>query len=197
MVLCLCFTMHVFSQNLTIKGVVLDETGQSVIGATVLEEGTENGTITNLDGEFFLTVAKGKSLVISYIGFETQRIRVVNEKHSELLDEVVVVGYGVKQKRSTMTTAISKMDQKVLQNAALSNAAQALQGTVSGLRVTNTSGAPGSAPTIVLRGGAGIESAGSPLVVVDGVVRSMSDINPSDIESIQVLKDAASTAICQ
>lgn len=202
-VLCLCFTMHVFSQNLTIKGVVLDETGQSVIGATVLEEGTENGTITNLDGEFFLTVAKGKSLVISYIGFETQRIRVVNEKQlkiilhedSELLDEVVVVGYGVKQKRSTMTTAISKMDQKVLQNAALSNAAQALQGTVSGLRVTNTSGAPGSAPTIVLRGGAGIESAGSPLVVVDGVVRSMSDINPSDIESIQVLKDAASTAI--
>ena len=111
MVLCLCFTMHVFSQNLTIKGVVLDETGQSVIGATVLEEGTENGTITNLDGEFFLTVAKGKSLVISYIGFETQRIRVVNEKQlkiilhedSELLDEVVVVGYGVKQKRSTMT----------------------------------------------------------------------------------------------
>lgn len=203
MVLCLCFTMHVFSQNLTIKGVVLDETGQSVIGATVLEEGTENGTITNLDGEFFLIVAKGKSLVISYIGFETQRIRVVNEKQlkiilhedSELLDEVVVVGYGVKQKRSTMTTAISKMDQKVLQNAALSNAAQALQGTVSGLRVTNTSGAPGSAPTIVLRGGAGIESAGSPLVVVDGVVRSMSDINPSDIESIQVLKDAASTAI--
>jgi len=202
-VLCLCFTMHVFSQNLTIKGVVLDETGQSVIGATVLEEGTENGTITNLDGEFFLTVAKGKSLVISYIGFETQRIRVVNEKQlkiilhedSELLDEVVVVGYGVKQKRSTMTTAISKMDQKVLQNAALSNAAQALQGTVSGLRVTNTSGAPGSAPTIVLRGGAGIESAGSPLVVVDGVVRSMDDINPSDIESIQVLKDAASTAI--
>ena len=150
-----------------------------------------------------MTVAKGKSLVISYIGFETQRIRVVNEKQlkiilhedSELLDEVVVVGYGVKQKRSTMTTAISKMDQKVLQNAALSNAAQALQGTVSGLRVTNTSGAPGSAPTIVLRGGAGIESAGSPLVVVDGVVRSMSDINPSDIESIQVLKDAASTAI--
>ncbi len=191
------------AQSLTVNGVVLDESGQSVIGATVLEEGTENGTITNLDGKFTLQVEKGKSLVISYIGFETQRVRAVNEKQlkiilhedSELLDEVVVVGYGVKQKRSTMTTAISKMDQKVLQNAAFSNAAQALQGTVSGLRVTNTSGAPGSAPTIVLRGGAGIESAGSPLVVVDGVVRSMSDINPSDIESIQVLKDAASTAI--
>ena len=203
LILCLWCTIQLMAQDLTVNGVVLDETGQSVIGATVLEEGTENGTITNLDGEFTLTVAKGKALVISYIGFETQRVRAVNEKQlkiilhedSKLLDEVVVVGYGVKQKRSTMTTAISKMDQKVLQNAALSNAAQALQGTVSGLRVTNTSGAPGSAPTIVLRGGAGIESAGSPLVVVDGVVRSMSDINPSDIESIQVLKDAASTAI--
>ena len=196
-------TVQLMAQSLTVNGVVLDESSQAVIGATVLEEGTENGTITNLDGEFTLQVEKGKALVISYIGFETQRIRAVNEKQlkiilhedSELLDEVVVVGYGVKQKRSTMTTAISKMDQKVLQNAALSNAAQALQGTVSGLRVTNTSGAPGSAPTIVLRGGAGIESAGSPLVVVDGVVRSMDDINPSDIESIQVLKDAASTAI--
>ena len=146
------------AQSLTVNGVVLDESSQAVIGATVLEEGTENGTITNLDGEFTLQVEKGKALVISYIGFETQRVRAVNEKQlkiilhedSELLDEVVVVGYGVKQKRSTMTTAISKMDQKVLQNAALSNAAQALQGTVSGLRVTNTSGAPGSAPTIVL-----------------------------------------------
>lgn len=203
LILCLWCTMYAFAQSLTVTGVVVDNTGQSAIGATVVEEGTDNGTITNLDGQFTLTVEKGKTLVISYVGFATQRVRVTSEKQlkiilhedSELLDEVVVVGYGVKQKRSTMTTAISKMDQKVLQNAALSNAAQALQGTVSGLRVTNTSGAPGSAPTIVLRGGAGIESAGSPLVVVDGVVRSMSDINPSDIESIQVLKDAASTAI--
>ena len=130
LILCLWCTIQLMAQDLTVNGVVLDETGQSVIGATVLEEGTENGTITNLDGEFTLTVAKGKALVISYIGFETQRVRAVNEKQlkiilhedSKLLDEVVVVGYGVKQKRSTMTTAISKMDQKVLQNAALSNA---------------------------------------------------------------------------
>ena len=203
LILCLWCTLHAFAQSLTVTGVVLDNTGQTAIGATVVEEGTENGTITNLDGQFTLTVEKGSTLSISYVGFATQHVRVTSERQlkivleedSELLDEVVVVGYGVKQKRSTMTTAISKMDQKVLQNAALSNAAQALQGTVSGLRVTNTSGAPGSAPTIVLRGGAGIESAGSPLVVVDGVVRSMDDINPSDIESIQVLKDAASTAI--
>lgn len=112
--------MQLMAQSLTVNGVVLDESGQSVIGATVLEEGTENGTITNLDGKFTLQVEKGKSLVISYIGFDTQRVRAVNEKQlkiilhedSELLDEVVVVGYGVKQKRSTMTTAISKWTKK-------------------------------------------------------------------------------------
>lgn len=202
LILCL-FSLQLMAQNLIVKGVVLDTTGEPVIGATILEKGTDNGTITNLDGNFSLNVAKGKQIELSYVGFASQTVSVVNDQFlrivlkedTETLDEVVVVGYGVKQKRSTMTTAISKMDDKVLRNAAISNAAQALQGTVSGLRVTNTSGAPGSSPTIVLRGGASIEGAGSPLVVVDGVVRSLQDINPSDIESIQVLKDAASTAI--
>lgn len=202
LILCL-FSLQLMAQNLIVKGVVLDTTGEPVIGATILEKGTDNGTITNLDGNFSLNVAKGKQIEVSYVGFVSQTVSVVNDQFlrivlkedTETLDEVVVVGYGVKQKRSTMTTAISKMDDKVLRNAAISNAAQALQGTVSGLRVTNTSGAPGSSPTIVLRGGASIEGAGSPLVVVDGVVRSLQDINPSDIESIQVLKDAASTAI--
>lgn len=202
LILCL-FSLQLMAQNLIVKGVVLDTTGEPVIGATILEKGTDNGTITNLDGNFSLNVAKGKQIEVSYVGFASQTVSVVNDQFlrivlkedTETLDEVVVVGYGVKQKRSTMTTAISKMDDKVLRNAAISNAAQALQGTVSGLRVTNTSGAPGSSPTIVLRGGASIEGAGSPLVVVDGVVRSLQDINPSDIESIQVLKDAASTAI--
>lgn len=202
LILCL-FSLQLMAQNLIVKGVVLDTTGEPVIGATILEKGTDNGTITNLDGNFSLNVAKGKQIEVSYVGFASQTVSVVNDQFlrivlkedAETLDEVVVVGYGVKQKRSTMTTAISKMDDKVLRNAAISNAAQALQGTVSGLRVTNTSGAPGSSPTIVLRGGASIEGAGSPLVVVDGVVRSLQDINPSDIESIQVLKDAASTAI--
>lgn len=202
LILCL-FSLQLMAQNLIVKGVVLDTTGEPVIGATILEKGTDNGTITNLDGNFSLNVAKGKQIEVSYVGFASQTVSVVNDQFlrivlkedTETLDEVVVVGYGVKQKRSTMTTAISKMDDKVLRNAAISNAAQALQGTVSGLRVTNTSGAPGSSPTIVLRGGASIEGAASPLVVVDGVVRSLQDINPSDIESIQVLKDAASTAI--
>ena len=111
LILCLWCTMYAFAQSLTVTGVVVDNTGQSAIGATVVEEGTDNGTITNLDGQFTLTVEKGKTLVISYVGFATQRVRVTSEKQlkiilhedSELLDEVVVVGYGVKQKRSTMT----------------------------------------------------------------------------------------------
>lgn len=185
------------------KGVVKDALGETVIGASVVVKGTTNGTITGLDGDFSLNnVNKGDIIEISFVGFTTQTFKwdgqdliVTLKEDTQTLEEVVVVGYGVKQKRSTMTTSISKMDNKVLENAAMSNAAQALQGSVSGLRVVNTSGAPGSAPSILLRGGAGIESASQPLVVVDGVVRSMDDINPSDIESIQVLKDAASTAI--
>lgn len=185
------------------KGIVKDVTGETVIGASVVIKGTTNGTITGLDGDFSLNnVNKGDIIEISFVGFTTQTIKwdgqdliVTLKEDTQTLEEVVVVGYGVKQKRSTMTTSISKMDNKVLENAAMSNAAQALQGSVSGLRVVNTSGAPGSAPSILLRGGAGIKSASQPLVVVDGVVRSMDDINPSDIESIQVLKDAASTAI--
>lgn len=146
----------------------------------------------------------GAKLDVSYIGYKTQQIvvgvpntyKVILKEDAEMLDEVVVTGYGMSQKRSLMTNSISKLDDKVLQNAAMSNAAQSLQGTVSGLRVTNTSGKPGSSPNIVLRGGASInKNLEGPLVVVDGLVRSMDDINPSDIESIQVLKDAASTAI--
>ena len=113
------------------------------------------------------------------------------------MEEVVVTGYGGSQKRAALTTAISKMDDQVLKNAAMSNAGQALQGSVTGLRVINTTGQPGAEPDITLRGGATITGGNSKaLIVVDGIIReSMSDINPSDIESIQVLKDAASTAI--
>ena len=192
------------AQTKTITGVVVDATGEPVIGASVLEVGTTNGTITDVDGNFTIQVPVGAKLDVSYIGYKTQQIvvgvpniyKVVLKEDAEMLDEVVVTGYGMSQKRSLMTNSISKLDDKVLQNAAMSNAAQSLQGTVSGLRVTNTSGKPGSSPNIVLRGGASInKNLEGPLVVVDGLVRSMDDINPSDIESIQVLKDAASTAI--
>lgn len=191
----------------SVKGVVKDQFGEPVIGANVIEKGTTNGTVTDLNGEYLLSlIGDNAVLQFSYIGYQPQEhpvgdkttINVVLSEDSEQLEEVVVTGYGGMQKRTTLTTAISKLDNKALENIAVSNAAQALQGGVSGLRVVNTSGKPGEAPNIVLRGGATIT--GDPaynqaLVVVDGVVRSLSDINPADIESVQVLKDAASTAI--
>lgn len=187
------------------SGVVIDATGEPIIGASVLVKGTTTGTITDFDGNFTLDgVSRGATLVISYVGYKGKEVKwdgqaltVVLEEDTALLEEVVVTGYGGSQKRATMTTAISKMDNKVLETAAFSNAGQALQGTVTGLRVINTSGSPGATPNIVLRGGATISgSANSALVIVDGIVRnSMADVNPEDIESMQVLKDAASTAI--
>ena len=152
------------AQTKTITGVVVDATGEPVIGASVLEVGTTNGTITDVDGNFTIQVPVGAKLDVSYIGYKTQQIvvgvpntyKVILKEDAEMLDEVVVTGYGMSQKRSLMTNSISKLDDKVLQNAAMSNAAQSLQGTVSGLRVTNTSGKPGSSPNIVLRGGASI-----------------------------------------
>lgn len=156
LMMCLCFSISVLAQAKTVTGTVVDAIGEPIIGASVLEMGTTNGTITDVDGNFTLQVPEGTKLEVSFLGYKSQQIvvgaqshyKVVLKEDTEVLDEVVVVGYGVKQKRSTMTTAISKMDSKVLENAAIANAAQALQGSVSGLRVTNTSGAPGSSPTI-------------------------------------------------
>lgn len=205
MTACLCLLATVaWAQTKTVTGVVTDADGDPLVGAAVVEAGTTNGTITDMDGRFRLEVPVGARLEVSYLGCRTQEVtvgaedvyQVVLREDAEVLDEVVVTGYGTSQKRSLMTNAISRLDDKVLKNAAMANAAQSLQGTVSGLRVVTTSGKPGSSPNIVLRGGASINSnLEGPLVVVDGLVRPMDDLNPSDIESIQVLKDAASTAI--
>lgn len=201
---CLCGALDLLAQTKTVTGQVVDSAGEPVIGASVLQVGTTNGTITDIDGYYALSVPLGASLQVSYLGYQTQTFAVgaadnypvTLKEDTEMLDEVVVTGYGMSQKRSLMTNAISKLDDQVLKNAAMGNAAQSLQGTVSGLRVTTTSGKPGSAPNVVLRGGASISRGlDGPLVVVDGVVRPLDDVNPSDIESIQVLKDAASTAI--
>ena len=192
-------------QTSTCTGVVVDDLGETVIGASVLVKGTSNGTVTDLDGKFSLSnVKKGDIIVISYIGYDSQEIKfegqpisVTMSENKQVLAEVVVTGYGGQQKRATLTTAISKMDNKVLEKAAVSNVGNALQGTVTGLRVISESGQPGASPNITLRGGASITGGhNGALIVVDGIIReSLSDINPSDIESIQVLKDAASTAI--
>lgn len=195
---------HITQQS-TCTGVVKDASGETVIGASVVVKGTTNGTITGLDGDFSIpNVQKGAIIEISFVGYTTQEIKwegqpinIVLKEDTQTLEEVVVTGYGGSQKRAALTTAISKMDDQVLKNAAMSNAGQALQGSVTGLRVINTTGQPGAEPDITLRGGATITGSNSKaLIVVDGIIRdSMSDINPSDIESIQVLKDAASTAI--
>lgn len=195
----------VVQQSETCTGVVKDALGETVIGASVVVKGTTNGTITDFDGNFMLAnVKKGDVIQISFVGYQTAEvvwngspINVVLKDDTQTLDEVVVTGYGGSQKRAALTTAISKVDDGVLKNAAFSNAGQALQGSVTGLRVINTTGQPGSNPEIVLRGGATISgSSNSALVIVDGIVRnSMADVNPEDIASMQVLKDAASTAI--
>ena len=205
LMLCLFGLIGAMAQTKTATGVVTDQAGETVIGASVIVKGTTNGSITDLDGKFTLgNVKDGDIIQISFVGYKTQEIKfagqmlnVILHDDTEVLDEVVVTGYGGSQKRATLTTAISKLDNSVLKNAAFSNAGQSLQGSVTGLRVVNTTGQPGTNPDITLRGGATITGDNSnALVVVDGIVRnSMSDVNPSDIESIQILKDAASTAI--
>jgi len=188
----------------TIRGSVTDASnGQPLPSVSIVVRGTTVGTSSGIDGTYSFDVPSGATdLVFSFIGYTTQTIALDNrsvvdvilKEDVTLLNEVVVIGYG-EQSRSKMTTSVSKLDTKVLENVAIANAGAALQGSVSGLRVVNTSGQPGSAPSILLRGGASINNPGAPLVVIDGLVRSLSDFNPADIESMQVLKDAASTAI--
>ena len=199
------FSTQIVQQQQACRGVVKDAAGETIIGATVQVKGTKNGTVTSVDGSFSLNnVSKGSVLLVSYVGYNSVEVvwsgsdlTITMKENAQSLEEVVVTGYGGHQKRATLTTAISKMDNKVLANGAFSNAGQALQGSVTGLRVVNTSGQPGTSPQIVLRGGATITgSNNSALVIVDGIIRnSMADVNPEDIESIQVLKDAGATAI--
>lgn len=196
-------SIEVKEKQIQISGRISDTEGLEIIGATILEVGTTNGSVSDLLGEFSLNVKPGAKIQISYIGYKTvekqitsaAKLNIVLQPDSKLIDEVVVLGYGGQQARSTLTTSISKVDSKAFENVAVANVGQSLQGNVSGLRVVNTSGRPGSQPQIVLRGGASIWGSSDALVIIDGIVRTLNDINPSDIESIQVMKDAASTAI--
>ncbi len=191
----------------TLTGTVVGEDGLGLIGVNVLVEGSNNGTSTDFDGNFTLNDVNLTSdkIMFSYIGYKSlvvslsgqSTITVTLESDSEILDELVVVGYG-SQSREVLTTSVSKMDTKVLENVSFSNPTSALQGSIAGLRVQSTSGQPGAQARVVLRGGTSINNpdGSNPLYVIDGVVRSNMDyINPRDIESIQVLKDAASTSI--
>lgn len=195
--------VKITQQSSTCTGVVKDATGETVIGASVVVKGSANGTITGIDGDFSLSnVNRGDIIQISFVGYQTveikwngQPLNVTLKEDSEMLQEVVITAYGGKQLRSKVTNSIAKVDNKTLSSGLHSNPAQALSGAVAGLRVQQTDGDPGATPTIVLRGGTSLDGSGSPLVIVDGAQRSMSDINPADIESMEVMKDAGATAI--
>ncbi len=191
------------SQDKAITGTVRSSAGNLPLdGVSVIIKGTSTGTQTDPDGKFRIEANSGQTLVISYAGYKTLEMPVGNQTELTILldqtgsnlEDVVVIGYGT-QSRSKVTNSIGKLDNTILKSAPRANVGSALQGSVAGLQVVNNSGAPGSSPTLLLRGGASINSPGGPLVVVDGVIRSYNDISPDDIESMEILKDAAATAI--
>ena len=196
-------TLTAFSQSRLVTGRVTDATGGVIPSATVMIKGTKTGTSTDVQGNYSIAAKTGDVLVVRFTGFLTReltvgsasRIDVKLEEDQTQLEDVVVVGYGT-QKRSKITGSVSKLDHKVIETGVRANPASALAGTIPGLRVQQTSGRPGAVPSIILRGGTNLDGSGSPLVVVDGFLRSgFSDINQDDIESIEVLKDASATAI--
>lgn len=191
------------TRNMKVAGKVLDTSEEPIIGATVREkDNPANGTITDINGTYSLDVAPGAILYISYLGYKPQTIRarkqyttVRLEEDSKVMDEVVVVGYGT-QRRSDVTGAISSFSQKDITEVPSSNVLKTMQGKVSGLDITQSSGQPGSGVTLTLRGNRSLSADNSPLILVDGVeYGSVVDINPTDIESIEILKDISSTAI--
>ena len=182
-------------------GHVADSQGP-LIGATVMEKGTNNGTVTDFNGNFSLNVKPGATLVISYVGYESQEIKagdnvVVNLKEDgHLVNEVVVIGYGT-QRREAVTGSVANIGGEKLNQIAASNAAQALQGRVAGVLMTQTSSKPGAEMQIRIRGQRSLTASNDPLIVLDGIpfMGNLSDINPADIKSMDILKDASATAI--
>lgn len=203
----LIFSLVFFVQLLTaqekeISGTVTSAADKMpLMGVSVVVKGTSRGVATDFDGNYTIKAQEGEILQFTSMGFKLlerkvtgSTLNVALEEEASQLDEVVVTGYAT-QSRKTLATSISKLDTKVLESASRSNAGTALQGTVSGLKVTQHSGQPGTTPDIVLRGGTSFDGSGSPLVLVDGVPTSFYALNSDDIESMEVLKDAASTAI--
>lgn len=196
-------TQEVLQNSVKITGKVVDVQGEPVIGATVMEKGTTNGIITDVDGNFTLNVSPNRKLQVSYVGYQTQEItigsnrtlRITLKEDSELLDEVVVVGYGT-MKKSDLTGAISSVSTETLVRGGNANAIGALQGSVAGVSILKSNNKPGGGYDIKIRGVSSISGSSAPLVVIDGIPgASLDNINPDDIEKIDILKDASSTAI--
>ena len=190
-------------QSKKVTGKVRDSEGE-LIGATVMEKGTSNGVITDYDGNFSIDVNPNATLVISYVGYVTQEVRVGNQSNINIvldaeggnLNEVVVIGYGT-QRREAVTGSVANVNGEKLNQIAATNAAQALQGRIAGVLMTQTSTQPGAEMQIRIRGQRSLSASNDPLIVLDGIpfMGQLSDINPSDIKSIDILKDASATAI--
>lgn len=190
-------------KKVTVNGVVLDDTREPLIGVSVLVKGSQQGTVTDLDGKYSITAPADGILVFSFVGMEKQEIPVKGRNNilvtmrssSVALSDVVVIGYG-KQSKAALTSAITKVDSKDMAISPTGNPMSMLQGKVPGMEIRVNSGQPGADPQIIVRGGTTTApESDSPMVIIDGVIRTMKDINYADIETIQVLKDAASTAI--
>lgn len=192
-----------FAQNRTVTGVVVDERDEPIIGANVTVKGTAKGTITDLDGKFIISAPKSSKLLeVSFIGYTTQTVTISDkvlhiklEESAVALDEVVAIGYG-SAKKGNVTGAIAKISADKLEDRATTNIASSLQGQLAGVEVRSTTGEPGSELQIRVRGAASINADATPLYVVDGIpVDDLGSINPNDIQSLEVLKDASSSAI--
>jgi len=198
----LFMSLSIFAQNITVSGSVADGKKLPVIGAAVMEKGTANGVVTDVDGKYSISVKSGAVLEISCIGYKTVEMNavagtldIVLTEDAELLEETVVIGYGV-QKKSDLTGAVASVREADLSNRSTSDAAAALQGKVAGVQILNFSGAPGSEASIRVRGYSSNSGNIGPLLIVDGLkVDNISYLDPSMIESMEILKDAASAAI--
>lgn len=198
----LLFSLSIAAQEYTITGVVTDHEGLTIPGASVSVKNTTRGTITDLDGKYSITVSKGEVLIYSFVGYKPQEQSIADSRPVNIklsistvgLDEVVVVGYGT-QSRRTITSAITKVGGEALKNIPISTVGEGLKGKIAGARLYSNNNTPGADVTIRIRGGSSINKSNDPLILVDGVERVFSGINPNDIESIEILKDAASTAI--
>ena len=202
----LFLTVNAFAQQIAVKGLVKDATGEPVIGATVRIADGSGGAVTDFDGNFTLNVKAGTKLQISYIGYDTQEvvakdgmIVVLKEDAGQSLNEVVVIGYGA-VKKSDLTGSVTALKPDAKNKGVVVNAQDMMQGKIAGVNVTNGGGTPGGGATIRIRGGSSLSASNDPLIVIDGVpmdndgVKGLSNplsmVNPQDIESFNVLKDA-------
>jgi TonB-linked SusC/RagA family outer membrane protein len=204
--LCLIFFIPLFAwgQTKTVTGVVTDATGETIIGASILEVGTTNGTVTDIDGKFSLNVSAQATLTISYIGYVTQtvsvggqtNIAVTLEEDTQTLEEVVVIGYGT-QRKEAVTGSVASMRGDVVREVQTGNITSALAGRIPGVQMSQTNSKPGADMQIRIRGTRSFSGDNNPLVVLDGIpfAGTIGDINPDDIKSIDILKDASATAI--